>query len=168
MTTEQLQSLLGFLAETPASVRRLVGSLSASEARWKPSAAEFSALEQVCHLSDLEREAYAVRIEKLMHEEQPFMPDFDGGKIAAERDYNGWQMDDALAAFARSREANMRALSKLSLADFARGGVLETVGYITLETLLVKMREHDEGHLRELDELARAFDGAPRQRSFQP
>lgn len=153
MTTKKLQSLVGFLAATPASVSRLVQNLSRSEARWKPSAQAFSALEQVCHLSDLEREGYGVRIERLIGEEQPLLPDFDGGKIAAERDYNKRQLELMLDAFADSRAANLRALNKLSLADFERSGTLETVGHITLETLLVKMREHDEGHLQELNEL---------------
>jgi hypothetical protein len=153
MMTEQRQALAGFLASTPARVSRLVDSLSESDARWKPSPQEFSALEQVCHLSDLEREGYGVRIEKLIQEQQPFLPDFDGGKIAAERDYNTRSLDDALAAFTLAREENMRAIASLSLADFERGGTLETVGHITLETLLSMMREHDEGHLRELGEL---------------
>lgn len=153
MTTDKLQTLVGFLAETPARVRGLVQHLSASEARWKPSAHEFSALEQICHLSDLEREGYGVRIEKLISEEQPFLPDFDGGKIAAERDYNNQQLEAMLDAFTDAREANLRAIVGLSPADFERGGTLETVGHITLETLLLKMREHDEGHLQELDEL---------------
>jgi hypothetical protein len=153
MTTEQRLSLAGFLAETPARVRRLVSDLSESDARWKPSAQEFSALEQVCHLSDLEREGYGVRIEKLLHEEEPLLPDFDGGKIAAERDYNSQSLTVALDAFKRAREQNLRAVEALSPADFERAGVLEAVGRITLETLLGKMREHDEGHLRELSEL---------------
>lgn len=153
LTTEELQTLVGFLAQTPARVRRLVQNLSAGDAHWKPSPQEFSALEQVCHLSDLEREGYSVRIEKLLGEEQPLLPDFDGGKIAAERDYNNQQLEAMLDAFAAAREGNLRALAHLSAADFERSGQLEQVGPITLSTLLLKMREHDEGHLQELDEL---------------
>lgn len=144
-----------FLAATPERVRQLVSDLTEDEARWKPSAGEFSALEQVCHLTDLEREGYGVRIEKLTREADPFMPDFDGTRAAAERDYNSQSLEPMLDAFARSRASNMRALSLLSAEDFERGGTLETVGRITLATLLLKMREHDEGHLEELSSLRR-------------
>lgn len=153
MTTEQLQSLTGFLAETPARVRQLVSNLSEADVHWKPSAQEFSALEQVCHLSDLEREGYAVRIEKLMREVEPFLPDFDGGLAAAERDYNNQQLESMLDAFSNSRASNMSAIGSLSADDLQRGGTLETVGSITLEELLLKMREHDEGHLQDLSSL---------------
>lgn len=153
LTKAELESLTGFLALTPARVRALVQNLQESEVHWKPSAQEFSALEQVCHLNDLEREGYGARIEKLIHEEQPFLPDFDGGRIAAERDYNNQNLATALDAFAYSRQNNLRAIASLSPEDLQRGGTLETVGPITLETLLFKMREHDEGHLQELNVL---------------
>ena len=151
LTATELESLTSFLAETPARVRVLVQNLSEQDARWKPSAQEFSALEQVCHLNDLEREGYGARIEKLIHEEQPFLPDFDGGRIAAERDYNNQHLETVLDAFAHSRQSNLRAILRLSPDDLQRSGTLETVGRVTLETLLLKMREHDEGHLQELD-----------------
>jgi DinB superfamily len=150
---DELQSLKSFLAGTPERVREMASGLSEAEARWKPSPQEFSALEQVCHLSDLEREGYGVRIEKLTREVEPFLPDFDGNRVAAERDYNRQSLEAMLDAFARARQSNMLIVSGLSAEDFARGGTLETVGHITLETLLVKMREHDEGHLEELKSL---------------
>ena len=153
MTIAELESLTGFLALTPARVRQLTSDLSETEARWKPAPQEFSALENVCHLNDLEREGYAVRIEKLLGEAQPFLPDFDGGKIAAERDYNQRQLATMLDAFTHSRESNLRAVNSLSPDELQRGGTLEGAGPITLETLLLKMREHDEAHLQELNSL---------------
>lgn len=159
MTTAEFQSLTGFLALTPVRVRQLTADLSETNARWKPAPQEFSALENVCHLNDLEREGYAVRIEKLLGEEQPFLPDFDGGTIAAERDYNQRPLASMLDAFARSRESNLRAVSMLSPDELQRGGTLEEVGPITLESLLLKMREHDEAHLQELSDLRARISG---------
>lgn len=153
MTTAQAQSLTNFLAETPARVRQLVKDLSDSDARWKAAPQDFSVLENVCHLNDLEREGYALRIEKLIHEEQPFLPDFDGSKIAAERDYNNQELEAMLAAFAHARAGNLRAVGNLTEDRLERSGTLETVGPITLGELLLKMREHDEAHLRDLDTL---------------
>ncbi len=155
LQADEMQALAAFLSETPERVRRLVSSLSEGDARWKPSAEEFSALEHVCHLSDLEREGYAARIEKLAREKEPFLPDFDGDKAARERDYNSQSLAIMLDAFTRSRLNNLLVISRLSANDLQRGGTLETVGPITLETLLHKMREHDESHLQELGQLHR-------------
>jgi hypothetical protein len=155
LQTDEMQSLAAFLSETPERVRRLVSGLSEGDARWKPSAEEFSALEHVCHLSDLEREGYAVRIEKLAHEANPFLPDFDGDKAARERDYNRQSLTMMLDAFTHSRLNNMLVISRLSADDLQRSGTLETVGPITLATLLHKMREHDESHLQDLSRLHR-------------
>ena len=155
----ELQTLIDFLAETPARVRQLVHNLSAADVRRKPSGQEFSALEQVCHLNDLEREGYAVRIERLIQEEHPFLPDFDGDKIARERDYQARPLDAMLDAFSESRRENLRAVNRLSEADFERQGTLEGVGPITLGGLLLKMREHDEAHLRELSDLPARLPG---------
>jgi hypothetical protein len=154
LETEELQSLARSLAETPARVRELVSSLSEMDAHWKPSAEEFSALEHVCHLSDLEREGYAVRIEKLTRETDPFLPDFNGGRAARERDYNSQSLSTMLDTFALARESNMRLISRLSAHDLQRSGTLENVGPITLQTLLHKMREHDEDHLQDLSRLS--------------
>jgi hypothetical protein len=159
MMKVKLQTVTDALAETPARVRQLVSALSDSEVRWKPTSQEFSALENVCHLNDLEREGYAVRIEKLIHEEAPFLPDFDGGKAAAERDYNHQPPEAMLDAFTAARRSNLRAISRLSPADLQRSGTLETVGTITLETLLHKMLEHDEGHLQDLSRLHEQLAG---------
>jgi hypothetical protein len=153
MQSTTLQSLTGFLAETPARVRRLVSDLSETDARWKPTPQEFSAVEQVCHLRDLEREGYMARIEKLLCEEQPLLPDFDGGRVAAERDYAAQPLSAALDDFAVARDSNMRAIRGLAPAALLRCGTLEGVGPVTLEALLEKMREHDEGHLQELGRL---------------
>jgi hypothetical protein len=159
LTADELESLTTFLAGTPARVRALVQNLSERDARLKPSAQEFSALEHACHLNDLEREGYGARIEKLIHEEHPFLPDFDGGRIAAERDYNNQHLETALDAFMHSRHGNLRAIAHLSTHDLQRSGTLETVGPITLETLLLKMREHDEAHLQELNTLCGQLSG---------
>lgn len=151
MTTVDAQSLTDFLAETPARVRSLVADLSDDDTRWKYAPQEFSALEHICHLCDLEREGYAARIEKLLHEEQPFLPDFDGSRIAAERDYNNQQSAIMLDAFAEARASNVRAARNLTAEHLARSGTLERVGRITLGEVLLKMREHDEAHLQELN-----------------
>ncbi|MFL6209757.1 MAG: DinB family protein [Pyrinomonadaceae bacterium] len=153
----ELQTLIAFLAETPAVVQRLTTDLSVAEQRWQPAPAEFSALAQVCHLRDIEREGYTVRLRRLLAEDEPMLPDIDGGQLARERDYQSQDFNTARAAFADARRANVALVNTLAPAQLARAGTLAGVGQITIARLLELMRAHDEGHRAELQALSAAL-----------
>jgi hypothetical protein len=154
MTQAELQTLIAFLAETPAVVQQLTTDLSADEQRWQPAAAEFSALEQVCHLRDIEREGYAVRLQRLLAEAEPTLPDVDGGQLARERDYQSQNFNTALTAFADARRENVALVNSLTPAELQHAGTLAGVGRITIARLLELMRAHDEAHRAELQTLS--------------
>lgn len=158
MLTKELSSLVATLGEMPETFRQLMLQLPAKALTWKPAAREFSVLEHLCHLRDLEREGYAVRIRKLLTERNPVLSDFDGGKIAAERDYNRQDFAAAFLDFARARVDNLATLENLSPAQLQRRGIFEGQGAIDLEQLIFMMHEHDEAHRRELSELRRQLD----------
>lgn len=143
-------ALLDLLGETPNKLARLTEGFSAAELRWKNSADEFSALENFCHLRDLELEGYARRINQILNEIQPLLVDFDGARVAIERNYNNQQPEVALPAFQTARRQNVELLRSLTEEELERGGTLEGVGRITLRQLAVMMREHDEGHIDDL------------------
>lgn len=153
MTREDFKHLIKSLAETPENVRQLVKNLLNDELRWNPAAEDFSCLEHVCHLRDIEREWYAVRIWKLLHEKQPFLSDIDGDKLARERNYNNRSLELALDDFSQARKQNVRAISDLSTNQLKRSGTFENLGPITLEKLLLMMLKHDDEHFRALDDL---------------
>jgi hypothetical protein len=153
MTNRKVQAVIGFLEETPGSIGQLAAGLTERDLKWKPSSAEFSVLEQVCHLRDLEREGYHVRIRKMLAANQPTLPDFDGSRLARERDYNGQDFEQAIREFARARAENVHVMKTLSPAQLNRSAVLDNVGLITLERLLQLMLEHDESHRKELCDL---------------
>jgi hypothetical protein len=159
MTDQEFHELIEFLEETPEMVRQLTIEMSERDLKWKPSESEFSALEQVCHLRDLEREGYTVRIRKILTENKPSLPDFDGGRIAVERDYNQQNFETAIQDFASARRENVSAARTLSSGKLHNGGVLEGVGEITLARLFMLMREHDQSHLEELRDLRERLPG---------
>ena len=142
-----------FLAETPAAVRRLAEGLTEGEARWKPSATAFSVVENICHLRDLEVEGYGARIRRILAEEEPFLRDLDGARLARQRSYNEQELKAALDAFTRAREHNLRTIKGLSQEHLKRAATFEQLGRITLERLLEMMLEHDRAHLLELSEV---------------
>jgi len=150
---QDVENLLAFLEETPEVIRSLAENLPVRELRRKPAKETFSVLEHVCHLRDIEREGYCVRIAKLLSEEQPFLTDIDGDKLAEERNYNSQIFEEALSAFTRARKNNIQTIRALPPENLKRIGIFQNVGTITLEQLLSMMREHDNEHLRALSDL---------------
>lgn len=153
MTSEEYQSLVETLEATPGIIQRLADDLMDGDATWKPSEREWSVLENVCHLNDIEQEGYTVRIEKLLNETQPFLANIDGDKLAEERSYNSQDFSQVLSAFARGRQRNVQTITDLAPDRLNRSGRFENVGTITLGRLLLMMREHDQSHLKDLGSL---------------
>jgi hypothetical protein len=145
------ESLLASLAAMPAFLASAFESLTAEAATNPGPGQTFSPVEQCWHLADLERDGYAVRIRRLLAEEDPLLEDFDGARVAEERGYRRLSLADAIAAFRAARAANLQALLELSDADWARRGVQEGVGAITLCDVPAMMAEHDAGHRREIE-----------------
>lgn len=145
-----VQATLRFLQQTPGKLSKLIEGLSDSQVRRRNSDGDFSALENVCHLRDLEREGYAVRIDRILNEPNPALPDFDGGRVAAERNYNAEDPATALEEFTSARLRNLQKVRTAGPAEIERTGNLEGVGMVTLARVAEMMREHDEGHLEDL------------------
>ena len=143
-------ALLTFLNETPNQLTNSIGGLSNAEVRFQNSPDEFSILENICHLRDLELQGYTPRIRRILAEANPALADFDGARVAAEGNYNNEQPGFALQAFQTARRENVEILQTLTDAQLRRVGTLEGVGSVTLRRLAELMREHDEGHLEDL------------------
>jgi len=148
--------LIESLARTPDEVAALVSGLLYQALVARNSPDEFSVLENVCHLRDIEVEGYTLRINRILNENNPLLPDVDGGLLAIERDYNSQLLTEALDAFVRARQSNVSALAGLNKDQFAREGVMEGVGKVSLGKLLLMMREHDDGHLDDLRVIRKA------------
>lgn len=166
MSPEILYELIGALARTPDTIAAQIANISDEDSRSRKADYEFSVVENICHLRDLEVEGYTVRIGRILNEEQPFLPDIDGGRLAVERDYNKQNIQEALAAFAIARGSNVRELRNLVPEHLTRAGTLEGVGSVTLEKLLVMMQEHDQGHTEDLLILCRSAPEFASERKF--
>ncbi len=165
MNRQELETLLLTLESTPALLARAAASLSAEEARRRPAEGAFSLIENVWHLADLEREGYGVRIRRILTEEEPLLSDFDGDRVARERNYQSRDLAEGLALFAGARGRNLEMLRSLSPSDWKRAGEQECVGRVTLEDVARMMVEHDRSHTGDVADLIAFFrDGS----DFQP
>lgn len=143
---EPLESFWHFLVEA-------LDQLGDPRARERPDREHWSLCEQLWHLADLEREAWLVRIERILVEERPVLADFDGNALAEQRDYNSKDPYLALQRFRAARSASLARLRGLNAEQWQRTGTLEGVGTLALSDLPRRMSAHDEGHRREIEEL---------------
>lgn len=159
MTRRHLEPLLLTLESTPLLLARAVGRVSREQAAIRPRGGGFSLVEHVWHLADLEREGYAARIRRLLHEDEPMLSDFEGDRIARERCYVRRDIGQGLAAFAEARRANVESLRGLPRSAWRRSGVQQSVGRVTLSDIPQMMSEHDRSHTRAIQELLEQIAG---------
>lgn len=159
MNRRDFETLLLTLESTPALLSRAEAAFPGAEARRRPAAGGFSLVENVWHLADLEREAYGIRIRRILAEESPALLNFDGDRVARERGYQNLELERGLEQFARSRAQNLEALRRLSRSDWKRSGAQEGVGRVTLADLPRMMAEHDRSHVAEIADLLAEIRG---------
>jgi acetylornithine deacetylase/succinyl-diaminopimelate desuccinylase-like protein len=140
------------LMETPGRVAEILAGIE--QMRIRQAGGEFCAIEHVCHLRDIEAEGYSVRIAQLLGEDDPLLRDLDGEALARERRYIDQDPQSALRDFTSARARSVDLLRGADERDLAREGLFENTGRVTLARLVEMMREHDRGHLRDLETLA--------------
>jgi len=139
------------LTVLPTTLWRVQESLS--PALWRVRSGPFAFVEHCWHLADLERLGFGSRVERLLAEERPFLPDFDGEKVAAERQYLVLSVGAGIRAFAAARAHNLATLRAMTPGQWERSGTQEHVGRVTIADLPRRMLEHDRAHANEIADL---------------
>ena len=134
----------------PATLRKWIAAAPGVDVRTRASDGTFALVEQVWHLADLEVEGYGVRLARILAEDEPSLPDFRGDVIAEKRHYLELELEPALERFESARAANLERLASLTEQQWQRGGQQEGVGRVTLARIVEMIREHDQGHAREI------------------
>jgi hypothetical protein len=146
------------LREMPLIVRQAVAGASPEELRERISPDSFCLLEHACHLRDLEREGYLVRLRRMLSENDPRLSAFEGEAIARTRNYLEQNALEAEREFALARTEFLLLAGALQDGDMRRTG--QFMGrQITVCDLLAMMVEHDREHREEIGALV-ALRGA--------
>jgi hypothetical protein len=147
----------------------LVSGVSEEQARWKPTAKQWSILEVVNHLADEEAEDFRRRLElTLRHPGEPW-PSIDPQGWAVARGYNERALDDSLGRFLDERGRSCVWLEGLRAdADWSRAYTHPTIGVMRAGDLLASWLAHDLIHIRQITRLhygwlerAAASDASP-------
>lgn len=148
-----LATTLQALAAFPSQLEAYYASFPAELVNWQPQSWQgipseaFSALEQICHVRDIEVEGYQSRIHRTLAEDNPLLPSLDGEAMARERCYSSADAVPVLADFRRARQQTLAMLADLSPAQLQRTARFEGYGALTLSSLVHYLCSHDQQHL---------------------
>ncbi len=158
MLDEERRQLLDTLAATPERLQAALKGIPRKLLLWRPAPGKWSILEIVCHLRDMEREAYLARYQRILAEEDPRLPDVDGDVIALMRDYRSQRVAAVLKDWRAARKESLRLLKGVKGDAWQRVGTHETAGRLSMEDFL---RRHavgnDEAHLGQIEATKRRF-----------
>ena len=112
----------------------------------------FALVEQACHLRDLEREGYLLRVRRILGENRPALDGFDGQAVAAARDYAQQDAHAAAQDFSAARRELVAVVGALSPDDLRREATFEGRA-ITLAELVAMIDAHDTEHRAEIERI---------------
>ena len=150
----------------PRALEQHYGAFPAEYVHWAPASWDgvpserFTAIEQICHVRDIEIEGYQVRFRRTLGEATPFLPSIDSEAVARQRDYG---REDARRVFEQihaARAATVAMLRGLAPADFERRAEFEGYGPVSLRGLVHYLCSHDQQHLSGLQWLLGKIDAA--------
>lgn len=159
------RTTLTALAAFPQQLEAYFDVIPADARNWKPDSWEgipsepFSAIEQICHVRDIEVDGYHERFRRALQEANPTLENVDGETLAVERAYAAAEPAEVFAAFRAAREKTLETISTLTAEQFDRTAVFDGAP-ITVRGLVHMLCSHDQQHLAGLQWLMARIDGS--------
>lgn len=150
----------------PRELEKHFAAFPAQFVHWAPPSWDgvpsehFTAIEQICHVRDIEIEGYQVRFARTLNEESPILPSIDSEAIAKERNYGRADAAQVFAEFRAARTQTLALLKGLGEKQLERPAVFEGYGRVTLTGLIHYLCSHDQQHLAGLQWLLGKIDAA--------
>jgi hypothetical protein len=139
------------LRTTPAVLKGLCADLEITTWALRPAPQEWSPTEILCHLRDVDGEVNLPRLQKMLHEKNPFLPGVDTDRWAMERDYFHQDGASALRQFISQRMQELDLLQRLSPRDWDRSARHAIFGSTQLKEMVAMMAGHDQVHVRQME-----------------
>jgi hypothetical protein len=155
---EERKAHLAALRATPARLKDALAGVPKALALWTPAPGKWSILEIVCHMRDMERDAYLARFQRILAEENPALPDVDGDRCALEGDYRAQKLGEVVRDWKRLRRETLRVLAGVKQDQWGRVGTHETAGPLSVEGFVRRLAVgNDEAHLGQIEAIKRRF-----------
>ena len=155
MDDSQRKANLDALAAFPEQLKQRLAGLSDAELRFRPPSGDWSIVEIVGHMTDVDA-IWPGRVRQMLSTDNPQLPRVDNDAVRA-REYQAKQLDLLLATLAERRADFIELLRPLRPAHLERGGLHPTRGPITVAEAAVALADHDRGHLEQIAANLEAF-----------
>ncbi|HEU4778336.1 MAG TPA: DinB family protein [Steroidobacteraceae bacterium] len=148
----------------PRELEKHYAAFPAEFAHWAPPSWDgvpsepFTAIEQICHVRDIEIEGYQRRFQRTLDEQSPILPSIDSEAVAKVRDYGREDPVQVFAEIRAARATTLQLLRGLDESQLQRPAVFEGYGAVTLRGLIHYLCSHDQQHLSGLQWLLGKID----------
>lgn len=144
---------LAALEAFPQQLQAHYAAIPAGYTQWAPESWEgvpsepLTAIEQICHVRDIEVDGYHVRFHRTLTESNPTLVSIDTDALTKERDYASSDAGEALASFREARLRTVALITHLMPEQLNRTAVFEGYGPLSLRSLVHYLCSHDQQHL---------------------
>ena len=141
------------LRSFPGQLEQAFGDVPGDYRHWAPEtwdgipSESFTAVEQICHVRDIEVEGYHVRFRRMLEEENPALVSLDGYALAEQRRYAEADPAEVFASIRAARSQTLELVQSLTEAQLRRTGLFAEYGRITVRALIHYLCSHDQQHL---------------------
>ncbi len=121
--------------------------------QWVPESWEgipsesFSAIEQICHVRDVEIDGYHIRFRRMLAETEPALDSLDGYGLVQGKNYKNCDPESVFKDIWSARTESLQLIDSLTENQLARVGYFEGYGRITMKGLVHYLCSHDQQHL---------------------
>ncbi|HEX8335255.1 MAG TPA: DinB family protein [Pyrinomonadaceae bacterium] len=156
MTNEERQALIELYKAGYDEVVRSLEGIDEKSMAAHPIPGKWSAREIVQHLADSEMNS-AIRLRKLLTEDDPQIQGYDQEHYAASLRYNERPVGPALDALRGARATTAQLLDRMTDADWSRAGTHSESGRYTAEDWLRIYADHAHNHAAQIRRLREAL-----------
>ena len=161
---------LAALENFPPQLEAHYTAIPAAFRTWHPGSWDgipsepFTAIEQVCHIRDIEVDGYHVRFSRTLRELNPELASIDGEVLARERAYAAADVAEVFKSFRQARAKTIELIRSLTPQQLTRSAQFEGRA-VSLRGLVHTLCSHDQQHLAGLQWLLARIHARPMQPS---
>lgn len=150
-TKEEIKLLFERLATSPRRFFELCSGAAPERLALPIAPGKWTPLQILRHLTGCDREALLPRIEKILAESDPFLPNWDQDRWMKQNgDVRNMKAVQLIDEWARLREKIALTLFDISPEQWTRTGRHEVRGSVTLYQLCLSNADHDDEHSRQI------------------
>lgn len=159
------RTTLTALSTFPRQLGAFFEIIPAGHWNWKPDSWEgipsepFSAIEQICHVRDIEVDGYHRRFDRALQETRPELENVDGEMLSIERTYADADPREVFATFRAARTRTLEIVAAFTPEHWGRTAVFDGAP-ITVRGLVHMLCSQDQQHLAGLQWLLARIDTA--------